>query len=66
MGLSQSQKRKHAGAYVRSLVAREGGTDRITKERLAELTDRFGITVERQDGKKGDPLKSDYIRALGL
>lgn len=64
--LSANQKTRHARAYIRGVVQREGGPEKVTKERLRQLTDRLQITVERGDGQSGDPLKSDYLSALGL
>lgn len=36
----------------------------MSKDDLAELAEQLGITVEREDGGTGDPLKSDYVNAL--
>lgn len=35
-----------------------------SKDELAALSEERGLEVTRADGKDGDPLKSDYLRAL--
>lgn len=36
----------------------------MTKEDLVTLAERKSITVAREDGSEGEPLKADYIKAL--
>lgn len=37
----------------------------LTKAQLVALAESRGVKVERGDGKDGDPVKADYLRALG-
>jgi hypothetical protein len=36
----------------------------LSKDELKELAAAKGVTVEREDGEEGEPLKSDYVTAL--
>lgn len=35
-----------------------------SKDELEQMAANRGLTVERGDGKDGEPLKADYVRAL--
>lgn len=37
----------------------------MTKDDLVAEADRRGLTVTRSDGEEGEPLKEDYIAAIG-
>lgn len=37
----------------------------LTKAELVSLAVARGVTVKRADGKDGEPVKADYLRALG-
>ena len=46
-----------------------GGRERtelaeLSKDELVEIAEARGLEVTRGDGKDGDPLKDDYLRAL--
>jgi len=38
--------------------------DGLSKDELVALADEQGLTVTREDGEDGAPLKGDYLRAL--
>lgn len=64
--LSRNELKRHAAAFVRNEVAKLGGPEKATKDELEALAERIGAAVERRDGREGDPLKADYVSALGL
>jgi hypothetical protein len=39
--------------------------DAMTKDELVALAETSGVTVTREDGTDGAPLKADYVRVLG-
>ena len=61
---------RYARAWIKRGFAEDPGEDMEVGEGMedltvAELKERAGdMEVERADGKDGDPLKADYIRAL--
>ena len=55
-----------AGEEPRELGRRKERTElsELSKEELVEIAEARGLEVTRGDGKDGDPLKEDYLRAL--
>jgi hypothetical protein len=63
----------NAKAYIAAGAARavkggggagSSGLALKTKDELIELAKERDVQVTRADGKEGDPLKADYVRAL--
>jgi hypothetical protein len=49
-----------------AVEAPEDGLSALTKEDLAEIAEARGIQVTRSDGRDDlEPLKADYLHALG-
>lgn len=55
-----------AMAYLRRVIGRRGGPDRVTVAELRTWVRDNGLYAVRADGEKKAPTKDDLLRALGF